>query len=191
MRIIAGKARRLPLKTVPGMDTRPTSDRIKETLFNILSPWLPGSRFLDLFAGSGQMGLEAASRGAQKAVFVENSRKAADCIRENIAFTKLSGSCTLLQKDAVSAIHWLEGKESFDIVFLDPPYGKGLEKEALQALAASSLITEDSLVILEARLDFMPDNVEDWGYLATRQKAYKTNQHIFLQLKHKNSGSEL
>lgn len=191
MRIIAGKARRLPLKTVPGMDTRPTSDRIKETLFNILSPWLPGSRFLDLFAGSGQMGLEAVSRGAQKAVFVENSRKAADCIQENIAFTKLAGSCTLLRKDAVSAIHWMEGKEPFDIVFLDPPYGKGLEKEALQALAGSSLITEDSLVVLEARLDFPLDCVGDWGYTVTREKAYKTNQHIFLQLKNKSGGGRL
>ena len=80
MRIIAGTARSLPLKAPSGMDTRPTSDRIKETLFNILNPRLPGSQFLDLFAGSGQMGLEAVSRGAKRAVFVENNKKAAQCI---------------------------------------------------------------------------------------------------------------
>ncbi len=183
MRIIAGKARRLPLKTVPGMDTRPTSDRIKETLFNILAPQLPGCCFLDLFAGSGQIGLEAASRGARKAVLVENDWKAAACIRENIAFTKLADSCTLLKRDVVSAIHWMEGKEVFDIVFLDPPYGKGFEEGALQALAGSSLITEETLVILEARLDFDSSQAEGWGYAVTREKAYKTNQHLFLQLK--------
>ena len=188
MRIIAGKARRLPLKTVPGLDTRPTSDRIKETLFNILNPWLPGCRFLDLFAGSGQIGLEAVSRGAKKAVFVENHKKAAACIQGNIAFTKLAESCTLLQRAAVSAIRWMEGREVFDVVFLDPPYGKGLEEAALQALADSSLITEESLVILEARLDFELGHPGDWGYAVTRVKAYKTNQHIFLQLK-KNGGS--
>ena len=80
MRVIAGSARRLPLKTVPGMDTRPTTDRVKETLFNILNPELPGCRFLDLFAGTGQMGLEAVSRGAKAAVFVENNKKAASCV---------------------------------------------------------------------------------------------------------------
>ena len=96
MRIIAGSARSLPLKTVPGMEVRPTTDRIKETLFNILNPELPGCRFLDLFAGSGQMGLEAVSRGAEAAVFVENSRKAAACIEDNIKFTKFTDRCTLL-----------------------------------------------------------------------------------------------
>lgn len=183
MRIIAGKARRLPLKTAPGLDTRPTSDRIKETLFNILSPQLPGCRFLDLFAGSGQIGLEAASRGAKKAVFVENNRKAAACIQENIAFTKLADSCTLLQRDVVSAIRRMEGEEAFDLVFLDPPYGKGLEEEALKALAGSGLITKETLVILEARLDFPPALAGEWGYMVTREKTYKTNQHLFLQLK--------
>ena len=115
MRIIAGSARSLPLKTLSGMETRPTSDRIKETLFNMLNPELPGSRFLDLFAGSGQMGLEAVSRGAQAAVFVENNKKAASCIEENIRFTRFTDQCTLLVKDVISAIRWLEGREHFDL----------------------------------------------------------------------------
>ena len=83
MRVIAGKARRLPLKTVPGMDTRPTTDRIKETLFNMLQPELLDSRFLDLFSGSGAIGIEALSRGAAFAVFVEKNPKAVECIKEN------------------------------------------------------------------------------------------------------------
>ena len=95
MRIIAGTARSMPLKTIEGKDTRPTTDRIKETLFNILQMDVPGAVFLDLFAGSGGIGLEAVSRGAKKAVFVENSKKAAACIQENIRFTKFTSSCDL------------------------------------------------------------------------------------------------
>ena len=88
MRIIAGTARSLPLKTIEGMNTRPTSDKIKETLFNMLQIDVPGCYFLDLFAGSGQIGLEALSRGAAYSVFIENNRKAAKCIEDNIIFTK-------------------------------------------------------------------------------------------------------
>ena len=90
MRVIAGKAKSLPLKTIDGPDTRPTTDRIKETLFNMLQPDIPGSKFLDLFSGSGAIGIEALSRDAQKAYFVESNRKAAECIRENLAFTRLA-----------------------------------------------------------------------------------------------------
>ena len=99
MRVIAGKARRLNLKTIPGIDTRPTTDRIKETLFNILQPELLECRFLDLFSGSGGIGIEALSRGASYAVFVEKNPKAAACIRENLAFTKLAEDGKLLNMD--------------------------------------------------------------------------------------------
>lgn len=181
MRIIAGSARRLPLKTVEGRETRPTTDRVKETLFNMLGPELPGCRFLDLFAGSGQIGLEAVSRGAQKAVFVENSKKAAACIEENIQFTKLTERCTLLVKDVAAAISWMEGKETFDIVFLDPPYGKDLEKKTLQALAESSLLAEDAKIILETSVKTEISWMEEMGYEITKEKVYKTNRHIFLR----------
>lgn len=181
MRIIAGKARSLPLKTISGLDTRPTTDRVKETLFNMLNPFLLDCQFLDLFAGSGQMGLEAVSRGAQKAVFVENNKKAAACIEQNIQFTKFTENCTLLRKDVVSAIRWMEGREDFDIVFMDPPYRKGLEQEVLKALSESSLLAEDSLVVAEASLstDFL--YAEELGFTITREKAYRTNKHVFLR----------
>lgn len=181
MRVIAGKARRLPLKTISGMDTRPTSDRVKETLFNILAPKLYDCRFLDLFAGSGQIGLEAVSRGAAEAVFVENSRKAAACIEDNIKFTKLTDSCTLLVRDAVSAVRWLEGRETFDIVFMDPPYRRNMEEDVLKALASSSIIHKDSLIVAETALDTDLSYTAGLGYEITKEKTYKTNQHIFLQ----------
>ncbi len=181
MRIIAGKARSLPLKTISGLDTRPTTDRVKETLFNMLNPFLLDCQFLDLFAGSGQMGLEAVSRGAQKAVFVENNKKAAACIEQNIQFTKFTENCTLLRKDVVSAIRWMEGREDFDIVFMDPPYDKNLEADALRALSSSAIIHEGSLVIVEASLNTDLSYAVDFGYEVTKEKAYKTNQHIFLR----------
>ncbi|MEY8516144.1 16S rRNA (guanine(966)-N(2))-methyltransferase RsmD [Lachnospiraceae bacterium 29-84] len=181
MRIIAGTARSLPLKAPSGMDTRPTSDRIKETLFNILNPRLPGSQFLDLFAGSGQMGLEAVSRGAKRAVFVENNKKAAQCIEGNIAFTKFSSQCMLMVRDAVSAVRWMEGRERFDLVFLDPPYGKGLEADVLRVLAGSSLITGESLVVLESSIELPLSGIEELGFAVVREKRYKKNQHVFLQ----------
>lgn len=181
MRIIAGSARSLPLKTAPGMESRPTTDRIKETLFNILNSQIPGGRFLDLFAGSGQIGLEAVSRGAEKAVFVENNKKAAACIEENIKFTKFTGSCTLLVQDVVTAIKRMKGMEPFDLIFMDPPYGKGLEQEALKALSESSLLTEDTLIVVEASLNTDFFYTEELGFTIMREKAYKTNKHVFLQ----------
>ena len=110
MRVIAGKARRLLLKTIDGLDTRPTTDRIKETLFNILQTQVPGSRFLDLFAGSGGIGIEALSRGARAAVFVEQNQKAADCIRENLRNTRLEEDAAVMVCDAVSALPRMNGK---------------------------------------------------------------------------------
>ena len=95
MRVIAGKARRLNLETLPGLDTRPTTDRIKETLFNILQADIPGASFLDLFAGSGAIGIEALSRGAENAVFVDKNPKACACIRRNLEFTRLPGGSVL------------------------------------------------------------------------------------------------
>ena len=181
MRVIAGSARRTQLKTLEGMDTRPTTDRIKETLFNMIAPYLYDSIFLDLFAGSGGIGLEAVSRGAKKAVFVENSKKAAACIQENIRFTKFTSSCDLKCMDALSALRMLERRYIFDIIFMDPPYGLGLEYEVLEHLKTSSILTEDTLVIVEESLDTDPYEMEKYGFQVTRVKEYKSNQHVFLK----------
>ena len=183
MRIIAGTARSLPLKSVPGMETRPTTDRIKETLFNILQDDVPGSYFLDLFAGSGQIGLEAMSRGARYAVFVDNGKKAVACIEDNIRFTKFDKETKLYPSDVLSALRSMEGKYQFDIIFMDPPYNQDIEKDVLRYLATSSLLKEDTMIIVEASLDTEFDYVEEYGLELTRLKTYKTNEHAFIRKK--------
>ena len=183
MRVIAGKARRLTLKSIPGLDTRPTIDRIKETLFNILSPYVPGSSFLDLFSGSGSIGIEALSRGARLSVFVENNPKAVKCIQENLAFTRLAEDAVVLQKNAVSAINELSLKKyKFDIVYMDPPYQAGLEEETLKALEMSSIIDEDTLIIIEADKHNNLDFLDHMNFHIVREKIYKTNKHYFIKL---------
>ena len=183
MRVIAGKARRLPLKAVPGFDTRPTVDRIKETLFNILNPYIPGSVFLDLFSGSGSIGIEALSRGARKSVFVDNSSKAVSVIEANLAFTKLAEDALVMKKTAVSAIHELGIKKyRFDIVYMDPPYQGNLEEETLNALETAKVIDEDTLIVIEAdkrnSLPFLGES----HFSVIREKEYKNNKHYFLKL---------
>lgn len=182
MRVIAGTARRLQLVTPKGMETRPTTDRIKETLFNILQNDLYGCSFLDLFAGSGAIGIEALSRGADGAVFVDNSKEATSCIKENLAKTHLAGKGTVLSQDCVSAIKMLDAKNMrFDIIFMDPPYQLGVEKEILEALTESSIADVDTQVIIEAALDRELEESELAGFEIVRIKEYKTNKHIFLQ----------
>ncbi len=180
MRVIAGKARRLLLKTIDGLDTRPTTDRIKETLFNMLQNDIPGCRFLDLFAGSGGIGIEALSRGAEAAVFVESSRKAASCIQENLKTTQLEDQASVMVCDVLTALSRMEGKqEPFDIVFMDPPYNQELELQVLSYLKNSSLIRPDSRIIVEASLETDPEAGTEEGFQLERIKTYKTNQHIF------------
>ena len=166
MRIIAGTARSLPLKTIEGLETRPTTDKIKETLFNMLQNDVPGCYFLDLFAGSGQIGLEAISRGALYAVFIENNRKAAKCIEDNIAFTKFT-----------------KGKYTFDIIFMDPPYRQGLEEDVLRFLSKSSVLKPDTMIIVEASLDTDFSYLDELGFSVIKFKKYKTNMHVFIQQK--------
>ena len=181
MRVIAGKARRLPLKTVSGTDTRPTTDRIKETLFNILQTEIPGCSFLDLFAGSGGIGIEALSRGAREAVFVEQDRAACECIRYNLEFTRLADQAKLLRSDVFSALARMDGRDAFDIIFMDPPYGKMLEDKALEFLSDSTLVDENTMIIVEASLKTEPLQIEKYGFFTEREKVYKTNKHIFIR----------
>ncbi|MDD3339569.1 MAG: 16S rRNA (guanine(966)-N(2))-methyltransferase RsmD [Lachnospiraceae bacterium] len=181
MRVIAGKARSLRLKTVETMATRPTTDRIKETLFNMLQPYIRACRFLDLFAGSGGIGIEALSRGADKAVFADNNREAVKCIQDNLAFTRLAPQAEVYQSEAVFVLRSLEGKPPFDFIFMDPPYDKGLEQEVLTYLAQSSLMDEDTVVIVEASLQTEFAYLEDLQMELYKEKKYKTNKHAFIR----------
>ena len=201
MRVIAGSARRLLLRTPAGTNTRPTTDRIKETLFNMLQRELAGKVFLDLFAGSGGIGIEALSRGARHACFADSSREAIACVRDNLTHTKLADRATVYAMDAGAALARMSAeKRIFDIVFLDPPYGKGLELAALSAMRQYGLLAEDATVIVETALESnrRPDRaeaagnpgdvsaasdiaeLEACGYRVTRIKDYKTNRHVFL-----------
>ena len=182
MRVISGSARRLPLKTPEGMDTRPTQDRIKETLFNMLQSDIPGCRFLDLFAGSGAIGIEALSRGASEAVFMENNPKAVAVIRDNLHSTRLEENARVLQGDLFSLLPAETCRsEVYDIIFMDPPYRHDYEKKVLELLQDSSLADSYTLIIVEASLDTPFDYLEDLGYDLVREKKYKTNKHVFIR----------
>ena len=181
MRVIAGTARSMPLKTIRGMDTRPTTDKTKETLFNILQTDVPECWFLDLFSGSGAIAIEALSRGAAHAVLVEQSGKAAECIRENLSFTKTLDRAEIHKCDVLTALHRLEGQKPFDIIFMDPPYGQELERQVLAYLVDSSLADEYTVIVVEASLETDFSWLEELGYHAYKYKKYKTNQHVFLQ----------
>ena len=182
MRVIAGTARSLPLKTPDGPDTRPTQDRIKETLFNILQTDIPGCVFVDLFSGSGGIGIEAISRGARKAYFVENAAKAISCIEQNLAFTKFADRAIVLKQDATSALHSIYEK-TVDIIFMDPPYNQEHEKRVLALLGQMKYVTEDTLIIVEASLDTDFDYLDQFGFQMVREKRYKTNKHVFITRK--------
>ena len=177
MRVIAGKARRLALKTVPGMETRPTTDRIKETLFNMIQDELYGIRFLDLFSGSGAIGIEALSRGAKAAVC---------CIRENLKFTRLDADAFVVQSDVFAALDRLrreieDGKESFGVIFMDPPYNQELEKRVLSCLKDSKVADERTLIIIEASLETDFSYLKEFGFRVLKRKEYKTNVHMFIE----------
>lgn len=181
MRVIAGTARSLQLKTVPGMDTRPTTDRIKETLFNILAPDIPECVFLDLFSGSGGIGIEALSRGAEHAIFVDNSRGAISVIRENLKHTRMEAKAQVLASDAIGAVRMLADRNvQPDIIFMDPPYNHNLEQEVLYALANTELVGEDTLIVVESSLETEFDYLDELPFTVQRVKQYKTNKHTFI-----------
>ena len=181
MRVIAGSAKSMPLKTIPGMETRPTTDRIKETLFNMLQPYMCGCRFLDIFSGSGGIGIEALSRGADFCAFVEKNRKAVKIIEENLKFTRLADRARIYNREALTALRLLEGEEPFDCIFMDPPYGKSLEEQMLKILSNVSYVDQNTLIIVEASLDTDFSYLEDYGFILAREKKYKTNMHVFIR----------
>ena len=180
MRIIAGKARSLPLKTPAGTDTRPTTDRIKETLFNMLMPYLPGCVFVDLFAGSGQIGIEALSRGAKKAYFAENGREAFACITDNVKFAKMTEEAILLKQDVYTALNGIHEKET-GVIFADPTYEGGHYEKLMSELKDRKYVTEDTLLVFEADLQRDFGFAGKYGFFVEKEKCYKTNKHVFLR----------
>lgn len=150
MRIISGTARGTKLFTLEGLDTRPTLDRVKEPLFNIINFDLEGAVVLDLFAGSGALGLEAISRGAKKVFLCEKNRNAANIVEKNIEKTKFQDQAILIRNDFEKAISFIEQlNEKIDVVFIDPPYKTNLIKKSLEKILDSDILNDDFIIIAE------------------------------------------
>ena len=166
LRIIGGRwrGRKLSFLTVPGL--RPTPDRVRETLFNWLAPVVPGSRCLDLYAGSGALGLEAASRGAARVVMVDHASEVVHALREQLAGLQAS-EVVVIQSDVRE---WLRGpSQVFDIVFLDPPFHQGLLPVTMQLLEANGWLAADAFVYIEAEKGLQPDLPQGWKIYRSKQ----------------------
>lgn len=168
MRIIAGEKRSRRLKTPEGMDTRPTSDRVKESLFSILLNRLPGARILDLYAGSGALSLEALSRGARSAVLADKSKKACQVIRENIQTLEYSDRARLLAMDDYTALTLLRKEGSqFDLVFLDPPYRMRTESVCTRILEGE-MLAEGGMIVVEHAKETPPNDIASLVLISRR-----------------------
>lgn len=168
MRVISGKARGIQLKTPDGMLTRPTADRVKEALFSIIHFDIPGARVLDLFGGTGQLGIEALSRGAKSAVFVDAREEACKLIRENLKRTKLEGEGRVIRSDYLDYLS--RCKESFNLIFLDPPYAEVFLENALNRITEIDILQSGGIIVAERPLGKeLPLEID--GY--TRSKDYK------------------
>lgn len=168
MRVITGKARGVQLKTPEGMLTRPTSDRVKEALFSIVNFDLPGANVLDLFAGTGQLGIEALSRGAKHAVFVDAREDACKIVRENLRRTKLEGEAKVVRSDYLDYLR--RCKEKYDIILLDPPYAEVFLENALKCITEIDILQSGGIIVTERPVEKELSLVFE-GY--TRSKDYK------------------
>lgn len=182
MRVIAGKARGITLQTPAGMQTRPTIDRVKEALFSILQFDLPGATVLDLFGGTGQLGIEALSRGANRSVFVDSSRDACQLIRSNLKKTHLDAQATVVQGDYMDYLR--RSKEKFNLILLDPPYAEVFLENAIKTITEIDILQSDGIIAAERPLGKdLP-----WEFPGfTRSKDYKYGK-IILTLYRKNKG---
>lgn len=168
MRVITGKARGTVLKTPEGMKTRPTTDRVKEAMFSIIQFDIPGAFVLDLFGGTGQLGIEALSRGAKKAVFVDAGEPACRLIRENLKRVRMEGEGKVVRNDYLAYLR--SCREKFDIIFLDPPYAEVFLENALKSITEIDILQSGGIIVTERPLGKdLPWEFE--GY--TRSKDYK------------------
>lgn len=150
MRVITGKARGVQLKTPDGMLTRPTADRVKEALFSIINFDIPGARVLDLFGGTGQLGIEALSRGAQSAVFVDAREESCKLIKENLRRTKLEQSGRVTRSDYLAYLE--RCREQYDIIFLDPPYAEVFLENSLKRITEIDILQSNGIIVTERPL---------------------------------------
>ncbi|MGN1318147.1 MAG: 16S rRNA (guanine(966)-N(2))-methyltransferase RsmD [Lachnospirales bacterium] len=179
MRVISGSARGLKLKAPEGLTTRPTTDRIKESLFNIIAADIYDCRFLDLFSGSGAIAIEALSRGAKGAVLVDADFKSIKVINDNLKAARVSDRAEVIKSSCVLAINKLSlRKDKFDIIFMDPPYNKNFVNDTLNAIVKGDILSDDGFIICEMAID---DEIEPIkGLEISRIKDYKITKMTFL-----------
>ena len=169
MRVVSGKYGGRPLKTLDGKTTRPTTDKVKGAIFNMIGPYFDGGRVLDLYAGSGSLGIEAVSRGMDSAVLVEKDRRAQAIVAENITMTKEAARFELLKMESSRALEQLTGQ--FDLVLLDPPYAKEQIISDIEKMAEHKLLSEDIMVVCETDKSVdLPEEIADLGIW--KQKIY-------------------
>lgn len=179
MRVIAGSKRGASLKAPEGLSTRPTTDRIKESLFNILTPFLKDGVFLDLFSGSGGIGIEALSRGARMSVFVDNDKRAQNCIKQNLSKTGFEKQALVLGTDFKTSLKTIAVRGiKFDVVFMDPPYYSDFIENILDEIEILGILNNEGIVVCEQAKD--EPEVKSDGYILYRIKEYgKTTKMSF------------
>ena len=181
MRIITGSAKGRRLATLEGDSTRPTSERIKGAIFSSIQFECEGRAVLDLFAGSGQMGLEALSRGAERATFIDSSREAMEIVKKNAKSTELYDKCHFLVSDAKNYIRKASGREKFDLVFIDPPYSLMCCSEIADSLARSGIIIPGAIVVLESgeeKIDLSDKKFCGYDVIKSHSYGQKTSVNI-------------
>ena len=169
MRVISGKVRGLKLISPPGEDTRPTLDRVKEAVFSMILPFIMDAKVLDLFSGSGALGIESISRGALNAVFVDNSNSAIKCIHSNVKSANFNDVSTIIQKDFAAFLK--ENKNAYDIIFLDPPYLKNMYAQTLEKILENNTLSQNGIIVLEYDHTAVSISVPD-GLSIIKEKKY-------------------
>ena len=183
MRVITGRARGVVLKTPEGEMTRPTTDRVKEALFSIIQFELPGATVLDLFGGTGQLGIEAISRGAQRAVFVDSREDACKLIRENLRRTKMERDGVVIRSDYIAYLQ--KCREKFDIIFLDPPYAEVFLENALKYITEIDILRYGGIIVAERPLG----KELPWGFQGyARSKDYKYGKTLVTLYRKEHDG---
>ena len=185
MRVIAGKAKGHQLKALEGDSTRPVTDRVKESIFNIIQFNIEDKTVLDLFAGTGSLGIEALSRGAKKAVFSDENAKAISIIRENLKHTKLNEQASVHCIDYKNFLNTYD-KDKFDLIFLDPPYGKGMIEPAIKELKQKNLLHFDAIIVAKSEKNDIINTIAD---ISTKKEAIYGKTKVTVLIYHKESDS--
>lgn len=189
MRVIAGSRRGMTLAAVPGEETRPTADRVKEATFNVIQDHIVDANVLDVFAGTGAIGIEALSRGARSCLFIEQNPAAIKVLRKNISKARFEDLSEIRVGESLSVLKGLSNREKFDIIYLDPPYAAGLYERALTLIANKHMLSENGIIIVEAAKNTLFSCI-DKVFLTYKTKTYGDTSVTYFTQKHGESGGK-